>query len=83
MTSRKMCQVANRDIKISYYPPVNLGDALKLAKEIGELNVLSQNLMHSNISITDGIYGMLSNEINKKFDELLTLLKQNTPINSE
>jgi len=34
--------------------------ALKLAKDIGELKAISQNLMHSNISITDGIYGILS-----------------------
>ncbi len=69
---------------------------------LGQLKALSQNLMHSNISITDGIYGILSNDdkkkllskfdlnnsnssndINKKLDEVLTLLKQNTPINSE
>jgi len=76
--------------------------ALKLAKDIGELKAISQNLMHANISTTDGIYGILSNDdkkkllskfdlnnsnssddINKKLDEVLTLLKQNTPINSE
>jgi outer membrane protein OmpA-like peptidoglycan-associated protein len=58
--------------------------------------------MHSNISITDGTYGMLSNAdkkkllsnfnpdkpdlqsgLNKKLDEILALLKQNTPTNSE
>ena len=69
---------------------------------LGQLKALIQNLMHSNISITDGIYGILSNDdkkkllsdfdlnnsnssndINKKLDEVLTLLKQNTPINSE
>jgi site-specific recombinase XerC len=35
--------------------------SLKLAKDIGALKAISQNLMHSNISITDGIYGILSN----------------------
>jgi len=34
--------------------------ALKLAKNIAELKAVSQNLMHSNISTTDGIYGILS-----------------------
>jgi site-specific recombinase XerC len=34
--------------------------ALKLAKDIGNLKAISQNLMHKNISITDGIYGILS-----------------------
>lgn len=69
---------------------------------LAQLKALSQNLMHSNISITDGIYGMLSNAdkkkllsdfnpeqstvskgLSQKLDEILTLLKQNTPINSE
>jgi integrase len=44
--------------------------ALKNAKDISSLKAISQNLMHSNLSITDGIYGVLSNtdvkgEINK------------------
>lgn len=69
---------------------------------LAQLKALSQNLMHSNISITDGIYGMLSNAdkkkllstfnpekndlsmgVNQKLDEIISLLKQNTPINSE
>ncbi len=69
---------------------------------LAQLKALSQNLMHSNISITDGIYGMLSNAdkkkllsnfnpdkpdlqsgLNQKLDEILVLLKQNTPIKSE
>ena len=33
---------------------------------LAQLKALSQNLMHSNISITDGIYGMLSNTDKKK-----------------
>jgi hypothetical protein len=34
--------------------------ALKLAKDIAALKAVSQNLMHSNISIADGVYGILS-----------------------
>ena len=34
--------------------------ALKLARDIAELKAVSQNLMHANISTTDGIYGILS-----------------------
>ena len=34
--------------------------AFKLAKDIAELKAVSQNLMHSNLSITDGVYGILS-----------------------
>jgi hypothetical protein len=32
-----------------------------LAKAIAALKAVSQNLMHSNISIIDGVYGILSN----------------------
>ena len=34
--------------------------SLKMAKDIQALKAVSQNLMHSNISITDGVYGILS-----------------------
>jgi integrase len=34
--------------------------ALKQAKDIQALKAISQNLMHSNLSITDGVYGILS-----------------------
>jgi len=44
--------------------------SLKHAKDISQLKAISQNMMHENISITDGIYGGLSskdieNEISK------------------
>ena len=39
--------------------------ALKLANNIGESKAISQNLMHANISITDGIYGGLLIKISK------------------
>ena len=34
--------------------------ALKQAKDIPALKAISQNLMHSNLSVTDGVYGILS-----------------------
>jgi len=34
--------------------------ALKNAKDVSALKAVSQNLMHSNLSITDGVYGILS-----------------------
>ncbi|MCJ7433616.1 MAG: hypothetical protein MUO77_09030 [Anaerolineales bacterium] len=34
--------------------------ALKNAKDVPALKAVSQNLMHSNLSITDGVYGILS-----------------------
>lgn len=34
--------------------------ALKKAKDVADLKAVSLNLMHSNLSITDGVYGVLS-----------------------
>jgi hypothetical protein len=48
---------------LSYSPKFRHGHAvyaLKLTKDIAELKAVSQNLMHANLSTTDGIYGMLS-----------------------
>ena len=44
---------------------------MKLAKNIAELKAVSQNLMHANLSITDGIYSILSDRDIKK--EIQTL----------
>jgi hypothetical protein len=44
---------------------------LKLARDIAALKAVSQKLMHSNISITDGVYGILSdNDVRGKIAEL-------------
>ncbi len=34
--------------------------AIKLAKDVASLKAISQNLMYSNLSVTDGVYGILS-----------------------
>lgn len=34
--------------------------ALKMARDVSGLKAVSQNLMHENLAITDGIYGVLS-----------------------
>jgi len=64
--------IAARDLKewlnkigLPYHSPHKFrhGNAvysLKMAKDIQALKAVSQNLMHSNISITDGVYGILS-----------------------
>lgn len=45
--------------------------SLKHADNIGQLKAISQNLMHANISITDGIYGGLSgSDINEQITSL-------------
>jgi hypothetical protein len=42
-----------------------------MAKDIQALKAVSQNLMHSNISITDGVYGILSdNDVRGKIAAL-------------
>lgn len=36
--------------------------ALKLCQDVADLKAVSQNLMHSNLGVTDGVYGVLSND---------------------
>lgn len=35
--------------------------SIQIAKDIGDLKAISMNLMHSNLQITDGVYGVFSN----------------------
>jgi len=70
--------IATRDLKnwlnkvnLTYHSPHKFrhGNAvysLKMAKNIAALKAISQNLMHSNISITDGVYGILSEKDTKE-----------------
>ena len=45
--------------------------ALKNAKDVSVLKAVSQNLMHENLTITDGIYGILSEtDVRKQISEL-------------
>ena len=45
--------------------------ALKNAKDVSALKAVSQNLMHENLTITDGVYGILSeNDVRKQIAEL-------------
>jgi integrase len=51
--------------------------SLKHADNMGQLKAISQNLMHANISITDGIYGGLSDsDIN---EQITSLTKEKLP----
>ena len=50
--------------------------ALKMAKDIAALKAVSQNLMHSNSSITDGVYGILSDTDIQK--QILSLGRKTT-----
>jgi len=40
--------------------------ALKNAKDTSALKAVSQNLMHANLAVTDGVYGILSAETDVK-----------------
>ena len=54
--------------------------SIKLAKDIAALKVVSQNLMYSNLSIMDGVYGILSDtDIQKQIASLgnTTVSKEN------
>jgi hypothetical protein len=70
---------ANKDVKgwlnrigLPYHSPHKFrhGNAvysIKIAKTVVDLKAINQNLMHSNWSITDGIYGILSREDRKNY----------------
>jgi len=52
-------------IGLSYHSPHKFRHghavyALKKAKDVQTLKAVSQNLMHSKLAITDGVYGILS-----------------------
>lgn len=48
--------------------------AIKHAKNMAQLKAISQNMMHANISITDGVYGGLSDsDINEQISSLTTI----------
>jgi site-specific recombinase XerC len=65
-------QIATRDLRkwlkrvdLTYHSPHKFRHghavyALKMAKDVSALKAVSQNLMHENLSITDGVYGILS-----------------------
>ena len=50
--------------------------ALKNAQDMADFKAISQNMMHSNLSVTDGIYGIFSEEEVKK---RITGLNNNSP----
>lgn len=60
---RRLCQRAG----LAYHSPHKLRHghavyALKQARTIEQLKAISQNLMHSSLTITDGVYGVLSGQ---------------------
>jgi len=67
-------QRARKDLKewmlkvsLSYHSPHKFRHgfavySLKKAQDMGDFKAISQNMMHANLSITDGIYGMFSQE---------------------
>lgn len=60
---KKLCKAAG----ITYLSPHKLRHghavhALKRARTVAELKAVSQNLMHSDLTITNGVYGVLGND---------------------
>lgn len=60
---KRLCAKAN----VKYRNPHKLRHgfavyALGLAKDIGDLKAISQNLMHADLKTTDGVYGILGDE---------------------
>lgn len=57
---RRLCLLAGVEYKSAHkFRHGHAVFALKRAKTVGQLKAISQNLMHSTIGITDGIYGNL------------------------
>ena len=55
--------------------------ALKNAKDVSALKAVSQNLMHENLTITDGVYGILSeNDVRKQIGALGNNIKNNDEV---
>ena len=52
--------------------------ALKNSKDVSALKAVSQNLMHENLTITDGTYGVLSeNDVRNQITELGEIIVAN------
>ena len=67
---KQLCEIAD----VPYKSPHKIRHGhgvygVKKAKDIAQLKAISQNLMHANIGITDGIYGNLAE------DDLAEILK--------
>lgn len=59
----KLCQIAGvKYLSAHKFRHGNAVYSLKKAKTVAQLKAISQNLMHSNTGITDGIYGRLVND---------------------
>jgi site-specific recombinase XerC len=64
-------------VRLPYHSPHKFrhGNAvysIKRAETVADLKAVSQNLMHSNLSITDGVYGILSADDTRERIERLT-----------
>jgi integrase len=72
---RKSLQKLCKQAGIKYLPPHNFRHGhiyymMKKVKDMKELKALSQNVMHSSVAITDGIYGkLISNDIETIYTE--------------
>jgi site-specific recombinase XerC len=50
--------------------------AISMAKDVAALKAVSQNLMHENLSVTDGVYGVLSEvDVGRQIAQLVDLAR--------
>jgi len=74
--ARKDIKAFLKSANLPYHSPHKFrhGNAvycLKLAKDVHDLKAISQNLMHANLSVTDGVYGILSdNDVTRRIGAL-------------
>jgi site-specific recombinase XerC len=74
--ARKDLQDWLKRVELPYHSPHKFrhGNAvysLKHAKDISALKAVSQNLMHANLSVTDGVYGILDEmDVKEKINAL-------------
>jgi len=58
--------------------------ALKNSKDVGDLKAVSMNLMHSNMSITDGVHGIFTNnDVRSRINMLGSKLGENRTISKQ
>jgi site-specific recombinase XerC len=87
--ARKDLQAFLNRVELIYHSPHKFRHgqavyAIKQAQTVGELKAVSQNMTHSNLSTTDGIYGVLSpDDVKNKIINLGNKLVPGISVNEE
>ena len=60
---KQLCEIAGVKYKSAHkFRHGHTVWALKRAKDMGEVKAISQNVMHANLGVTDGIYGVMTSD---------------------